>query len=90
MPQEPVPADPGWDDDPAWLDRDPMTAEEREAWLDHLCELDDPPEEEDDEDFDPLTPAELVEIREFAAADGRVWAVVLPRQLGCPGAALPR
>ena len=26
MPPAPVPADPGWDDDLAWLDRDPMTA----------------------------------------------------------------
>jgi hypothetical protein len=27
----------GWEADPAWLDRDPMTAAEREAWLDRLC-----------------------------------------------------
>ena len=47
MPPEPVPADPGWDDDPAWLDRDPATAEEREAWLDRVCEQDEPPAEED-------------------------------------------
>jgi hypothetical protein len=55
MPAEPVPADPGWDDDLAWLDQDPMTAAEREAWLDRVCELDEPPEEEDEEDFEPLT-----------------------------------
>ena len=43
MPSVPAPADPGWDEDPAWLDRDPMTAAEREAWLDRLCEQDDDP-----------------------------------------------
>ena len=37
MPSVPAPADPGRDEDPAWLDRDPMTAAEREAWLDRLC-----------------------------------------------------
>jgi hypothetical protein len=47
MPPAPVPADPGWDDDLTWLDRDPMTAEEFEASLDRLCELDEPPGEED-------------------------------------------
>ena len=31
MPSSPVPADPGWDDDLAWLDRDPMTAAELQA-----------------------------------------------------------
>jgi len=34
MPPEPAPADPGWDDDPAWSRPDPMTAEELEASLD--------------------------------------------------------
>ena len=43
MPPVPVPADPGWDEDLAWLDRDPMTAAEREAWLDRLCAQDDDP-----------------------------------------------
>ena len=33
----------GWEEDPAWLDRDPMTAAEREAWLDRLCAQDDDP-----------------------------------------------
>src|SRR6516165_2785233 len=47
MPQQPVPADPGRDDDLAWLDRDPMTAEEREAYLDRVCEQDEPPGEEE-------------------------------------------
>ena len=37
MPSVPVPADPGWDDDLAWLDRDPMTPAELEAQLDRLC-----------------------------------------------------
>lgn len=40
-------ADPGWDDDLAWLDRDPVTPAEREASLDRLCELDDPQLEEE-------------------------------------------
>ena len=55
MPPEPVPADPGWDEDLAWLDRDPMTAEEFEASLDRLCELDEPPGEEDYGEFEPFT-----------------------------------
>src|SRR6516165_842796 len=67
MPPEPVPANPGWDDDPAWARPDPMTAEELEASLDRLCELDEGPGEEDDEDFDPLTAEELAEIRQAAA-----------------------
>ena len=41
MPSVPAPADPGRDGDPAWLDRDPMTAAEREAWVDRLCAQDD-------------------------------------------------
>src|ERR1700749_2982667 len=67
MPAEPVPADPGREDDLAWLDRDPMTAGERQASLDRLCEQDEPPEEEDYEDYDPLTAEELAEGREAAA-----------------------
>src|SRR6516225_5701871 len=58
MPPEPAPADPGWDDDPAWSRPDPMTAEELEASLDRLCELDEPPQEEY-EDLDPFTAEEL-------------------------------
>jgi hypothetical protein len=65
MPQQPDPADPGRDDDLAWLDRDPMTAEEREAWLDRVCEEDGPPDPEEYEDFTPLTAAELAEIRQL-------------------------
>ncbi len=68
MPPSPVPADPGWDEDLAWLDRDPMTAAEFEASLDRLCELDDGPGEDEDEDcYAPLTAEELAEIDEAAA-----------------------
>jgi hypothetical protein len=67
MPSEPVSAAPGWDDDPAWSRPDPMTAEELEASLDRLCELDEGPGEEDCADFEPLTAEELAEIREAAA-----------------------
>jgi len=69
MSPEPVPAEPEWDDDPAWSRPDPMTAAEREAWLDHLAETDEPPEPEEDEDYAPLTAEELAEIREAAASD---------------------
>ena len=67
MPPEPVPADPGPDEDLAWLDRDPMTAEEREAALDRICEEDEPPELDDYGDYEPFTAAELAEIDEAAA-----------------------
>jgi len=70
MPASPAPADPGRDDDLAWLDRDPMTAAERAASLDRLCEQDEGhPEDEADqyEDFEPFTPEELAEIRQAAA-----------------------
>jgi Domain of unknown function (DUF222) len=62
MPQQPDPADPGPEEDLAWLDRDPMTAEEREALLDRICEHDEPPGEEECEDYTPLTAEELAEI----------------------------
>jgi hypothetical protein len=66
----PVPADPRWDEDLAWLDRDP----EREDWLARAREHDEPPgEDEDCEDYAPLTAAELAEIEE-AAADGLLAA----------------
>ena len=68
MPQQPDPADRGRDEDLAWLDRDPMTAEEREASLDRLCEQDAPPGDEEDEEFEPFTAEELAEIS-LAAAD---------------------
>ena len=63
MPPEPVPADPGWDEDLTWLDRDP----ERETWLDRAREHDEPPELEEFEDYAPLTEEELAEIRGAAA-----------------------
>ena len=62
MPSEPVPADPGWDEDLAWLDRDP----ERESWLDRAREHDEPPLEEEYEEYEPLTAHELAGIREAA------------------------
>ena len=91
MPPEPVPVDPGWDDDPAWSRPDPMTPEEREAWLDHLAEADEPPDlydEDDGEDFAPLTAEELAAAREGAAAGPAVWAAVAGRRgPGQPGSA---
>ena len=47
----PVPADPGWDEDLAWLDRDP----EREDWLARARENDEAPEpgEGEYEDYAP-------------------------------------
>ena len=53
MPSVPAPADPGRDGDPAWPGRDPMTAAEREAWLDRLCQLDDDPADAPQEYWDP-------------------------------------
>jgi hypothetical protein len=67
MSPEPVPAAPGWDDDPAWARPDPMTAELLEASLDRLCQLDEPPDEEECADFEPFTAEELTDIREAAA-----------------------
>ena len=63
MPASPAPADPGWDDDLAWLDRDP----ERDCWQDRAHEHDEPPQEEEYRDHEPLTEEELAEIREAAA-----------------------
>jgi hypothetical protein len=78
MPSVPASADPGRDEDPAWLDRDPVTAAEREAWLDRLCEQDDDPFDDPREYWDPessapppggdeLTAGELAGAREAAA-----------------------
>ena len=69
MPPEPVPAEPEWDEDPAWTQPDPMTAAELEAGLDRVCEQDEGYREDEDEygDFEPFTPDELAEIREAAA-----------------------
>src|SRR2546430_7242758 len=92
MPASPALADPGRDDDLAWLDRDPMTAAEREASLDRLCEQDEGyREDEADEygDFIPFTPEELTEIRE-AAADECAAVEAAPtgrRGPGQPGSA---
>jgi len=69
MPPQPVPADPGPEEDLARLDRDPATAQERQEWLDRVCGHDEPPEPEEYEDYAPLTAAELAEIREAAADD---------------------
>ena len=64
MPPSPVPADPGWDEDLTWLDRDP----EREDWLARAREHDEPPgEDEEYGNFEPFTPEELAEIQEAAA-----------------------
>ena len=67
MPPEPVPAEPEWDDDPAWTRPDPMTAAELEAGLDRVCEHDEPPGPDEFEDVEPFTADELAEIREAAA-----------------------
>ncbi|MGH3163739.1 MAG: hypothetical protein ACRDOC_17795, partial [Streptosporangiaceae bacterium] len=63
MPASPALADPGWDEDLAWLDRDP----ERECWRDRAREYDEPPLEGEYEDHEPLTAQELAEISEAAA-----------------------
>jgi Domain of unknown function (DUF222) len=70
MSASPAPADPGRDDDLAWLDRDPMTAAEREASLDRVCEQDEGHLQDEDEygDVEPFTAEELAEIP-VAAAD---------------------
>jgi len=70
MPASPAPADPGWDEDLAWLDRDPVTAAEREASLERLCEQDEGHREDEADDygdFEPFTAEELAEIGEAAA-----------------------
>ena len=78
MSSVPAHGDPGRDEDPAWLDRDPMTAAEQEAWLDRLCAQDDDPRDDPQEYWDPgggapppgqdeLTAEELAGIREAAA-----------------------
>src|SRR5437868_3828667 len=86
MPPEPVPADPGWDDDPAWSRPDPMTAEERAASLDRLCELDEGYREEDSGDFAPLTAEELAELSQAAADElpAVKAATTRPRRPGRP------
>ena len=72
MPGEPVPADPGWDDDPAWDAPDPVPAAEREARLDHLAAADDPFDAEEWRDpADELTAEELAEFRGDGGPGGR-------------------
>src|ERR1700750_346113 len=100
MPSVPAPADPGRDEDPAWVDRDPMTAAEREAWLDRLCAQDYDPVNYSQEYWDPessgpapgqeeLTADELAEIREAASDEGLALdaASTGRRGPGQPGAA---
>src|SRR5437899_3174468 len=89
MPLPPVPADPGWDDDPAWTRPDPMTAAELQASLEWTCEHGEPPADEEYEDCEPLTAEELAGIRE-AAADELLAveaATTGRRGLGQPGSA---
>ena len=50
MPPEPVPADPGWDEDLAWLDRDP----ERESGWTGPASTTSPRQAEEYEDDAPL------------------------------------
>src|SRR5215475_3376716 len=85
MPASPVPADPGWDEDLAWLDRDP----ERESWQDRAREDDEPSAEYDYEDHVPLTAEELAEIREAAADEllAMTAATTGRRGPGQPGSA---
>jgi hypothetical protein len=63
-----------------------MTAAEQEAWLDHLCRVGDPPEEEDDEDFEPLTPEELAEIHQAASDESLAVEAAMTGRRG-PGMA---
>ena len=78
MPSVPAPADPGRGEDPARPGRDPVSAADREAWLDRLCAQDDDPFDDPQEYWDPeasapppgqdeLTAGELAGIREAAA-----------------------
>src|SRR5437868_707855 len=78
MPSVPAPADPGRGEDPGWLDQDPMTAADREAWLDWLCAQDDDPADAPEEYWDPescapppgqdeLTGQELAGVHEAAS-----------------------
>ena len=74
---------------PPGCDRDPMTAAEREASLDRVCEDDEPPEEEDYGDCEPFTAEELAEIQEAAADEllGVEAATTGRRGPGQPGSA---
>jgi Domain of unknown function (DUF222) len=100
MSSVPVSADPGWDEGPAWLDRDPVGAAEREAWLNRVCEHDDDPFYGPQEYWDPescapppgqdgLTAQELAGIAEAAADELLALdaASTGRRGPGCPGSA---
>src|SRR6266700_2524817 len=89
MPPSPVPADPGRDEDLAWLDRDPMTAGEFEASLDRLCELDEGYREDEDEDVEPFTAEELAGIREAAADELLSVTAATTGRRGCSPASRP-
>ena len=68
MPPEPVPAEPEWDDDPAWSRPDPMTAAEREACPGPAAaRKTSHPSWRSTRITSPLTAAELAEIEEAAA-----------------------
>jgi len=67
-------ADSGWDGDLAWLDRDPVTPEEREASLDRLCELDEP-DPEYEEEYMPAIPTVSVTASRASHRDRRMPAM---------------
>ena len=77
-PGDPVEYEPsGWE--PTVTRPDPMTEEEREAWLDDLAEPFDPEEYPDPDGPPPpgedeLTPEEVAEIREATEAEARAAA----------------
>ena len=73
-----------WDEDPAWSRPDPMTAEEREAWLDRTWpRLMNRPTSRRKRTggLRPLTAEELAEVREARCR----WACGLGRAGGPPG-----
>ncbi len=81
----------GWDDDPAWSRPDPVSAEERDAWLDHLAAQDEPfdPEEwPDPEDGVPLPGEDVLTPEELAGIAGAAEPGWLGRRgPGQPGSA---
>src|SRR5207245_353330 len=82
MPPSPVPADPGWDEDLAWLDRDP----EREVWRARAREHDEPPgEEEEFADFASLTAEAEAELVGVLCAWDRMEAHAHARKLAAIG-----
>ena len=85
MPPESVSADPGWDEDLTWLDRDPMTAAEFEASLDRLCELDEGYRRGGDEDSDALFTAEELAGTVEAAAHELLAAKAASNRAAGPG-----